>query len=45
MVYINRKVAGFYDAGMIDTFEVKSFLIPAECAALRAGPPVRRRPC
>jgi SM-20-related protein len=37
MVQVNRKAAGFYDAGMIDTFEVKSFLSPAECADLRAG--------
>jgi SM-20-related protein len=36
MVQVNRKAAGFYDAGMIDTFEVKSFLSQAECAALRA---------
>jgi SM-20-related protein len=35
MVQVNRKAAGFYDAGMIDTFEVKSFLSPAECAGLR----------
>jgi SM-20-related protein len=37
MVQVNRKAAGFHDAGMIDAFEVKSFLIPAECAGLRAG--------
>jgi SM-20-related protein len=36
MVQVNRKAAGFHDAGMIDTFEVKSFLDPAECAGLRA---------
>ena len=36
MVQVNRKAAGFHDAGMIDTFEVKSFLSPAECAGLRA---------
>jgi predicted 2-oxoglutarate/Fe(II)-dependent dioxygenase YbiX len=36
MVQVNRKAAHFYDAEMIDTFEVKSFLSPAECADLRA---------
>jgi predicted 2-oxoglutarate/Fe(II)-dependent dioxygenase YbiX len=36
MVRVNRKAARFHDAGMIDSFEVKSFLSPAECAALRA---------
>ena len=36
MVQVNRKAARFYDAGMIDTFEAKSFLSPAECAGLRA---------
>jgi hypothetical protein len=36
MVQVNRKAARFHDAGMIDTFEVKSFLSPAECAGLRA---------
>jgi SM-20-related protein len=36
MVQVNRKAARVYVAGMIDTFEVKSFLSPAECAALRA---------
>jgi SM-20-related protein len=36
MVQVTRKAARFYDAGMIDTFELKSFLSPAECAALRA---------
>jgi SM-20-related protein len=36
MVQVNRKAARFHDAGMIDTFEVKSFLSPAECALLRA---------
>jgi len=36
MVQVNRKAARFYDAGMIDTFEVKSFLSPAECVGLRA---------
>src|ERR1700748_1273362 len=36
IVKVNRKAARFYDAGMIDTFEVESFLSPAECAALRA---------
>jgi hypothetical protein len=45
MVQVNRKAAGFHDAGMIGSFEVKSFLNPAECAGLRAGLPVRRRPC
>ena len=33
---MDRNVAPFYDAGMIDTFEVKSFLSPAECEVLRA---------
>jgi SM-20-related protein len=37
MVQVNRKAAGFHDAGMIDAFEVKSFLSPAECAGLRAA--------
>jgi hypothetical protein len=36
MVQVNRKAARIHDAGMIDTFEVKSFLSPAECAGLRA---------
>jgi SM-20-related protein len=36
MVQVNRNAARFYDAGMIDTFEVKSFLSPAESAALCA---------
>lgn len=36
MVHVNPKAARFYDAGMIDTFEVESFLSPAECAALCA---------
>jgi hypothetical protein len=36
MVEMNRKAARIHDAGMIDTFEVKSFLDPAECAGLRA---------
>jgi hypothetical protein len=36
MVQVHRKAARFHDAGMIDAFEVKSFLDPAECAAPRA---------
>jgi predicted 2-oxoglutarate/Fe(II)-dependent dioxygenase YbiX len=37
MVQVNRKAARWHDAGMIDTFEAKSFLSPAECAGFRAG--------
>jgi SM-20-related protein len=37
MIQVNRKAARCYDAGMIDTFEVKSFLDTAESAELRAG--------
>jgi predicted 2-oxoglutarate/Fe(II)-dependent dioxygenase YbiX len=37
MVQVNRKAVRFHDAGMIDSFEVKSFLSPAECAGLRAA--------
>src|SRR4051812_39589305 len=36
MLQVNRKAACSKDAGMIDTFEVKSFLNKAEGAALRA---------
>jgi hypothetical protein len=36
MVQVTRKAARLYDAGMIGSFEVKSFLNPAECAGLRA---------
>jgi SM-20-related protein len=36
VVSIPLKIIMRYDAGMIDMFEVKSFLSPAECAELRA---------